>query len=272
MIWEVIVLLLMMCIYSGVRKSRRIKIVLFTEVAIILLASSKIVCRMTQNIFGMIQFPWRWYILLVPVSVIGFVELIDIIGKKSAVCFLAFSVVLAILTESMTLTRTVFVNCFSQDNISNYSGGLLENAVELLDTLYIPISYFTEETDEDICQVRDDTGNELEYTRNDNAFVVTSIHTGETDFSITFPLFMYIGYSAENLLTGDSYAVTESRNGLVQVNIQNYNGGDIRLYYKGTIGQKVSLAVSGICACVLLGYFALCSIASVKRNRMRNIK
>jgi hypothetical protein len=78
-----------------------------------------------------------------------------------------------------------------------------------------------------------------------------------TDFSIIFPLFMYKGYVAENLFTGETYEVIESDTGLVQVNIENYSGGDIRVYYKGTLAQKVSLGISKIVVCALLIYLCV---------------
>jgi hypothetical protein len=260
MIWLVIITVIFGICSSSVRKSRLIRSIVIFEIIIFLLSSEKTICRVTEKVLGMIQFPWRWYILLVPISVIGFIEIIDLMQGNAKRVLQLISVSAALLTAVLEIAEFDFVP-FNETR--GYLALFETDAFNgEMDLLYIPnVAFSTGAFYQDFFNndepVVNDITCDLTYTRADNDFVIQEISTGQTNFSITFPLFMYKGYSAENLLTEEGYEVTESDIGLVQVNIENYNGGDIRVYYKGTLAQKVSLYISQIAVCALLIYLCV---------------
>jgi hypothetical protein len=260
MIWIVIITVIFWICSPAVRKSKLIRNVVVFEIMILLLSSAKVLCSITEPVLGMIQFPWRWYILLVPISVIGFIEIIDLMQGKAKRALWLIAVAAALLTAALDIAEFDFVpfnetrGYLALFEIDSFDG--------VMDLLYAPNAAFVSgassmdfyENDEPVVN---GTVYDLAYTRDENDFVIQEMRTEMTDFSIIFPMFMYKGYVAENLLTGETYAVIESDNGLVQANIENYSGGDIRVYYKGTRAQKVSLLISQISASVLFIYLCI---------------
>lgn len=259
MIWLVIAIAIYMIMRKNIRKNKLVKSVLITEIIILLLSGSRLVCSMTQNLFRIMQFPWRWYILLVPISVIGFVEIIDIEGEIAKRKLVILMVALTLLTVMLTMTRAMRYN----DLKTNYSE---ENSVSM-DSLYVPSAFDSKYLLDHGTQVISDVDEEIIYARDENEFFVQSIDTDKKDFTMTFPLFMYEGYAAENLLTEQKYVVRESEDGLVQAQIADYQGGDIKLYYKGTVIQRVSRIWSVICAVLLLVYGGVSIVSYIHISR-----
>jgi hypothetical protein len=260
MIWGVIIMVIFGICSSTVRKSRLIRNIIILEIIILLLSSEKTICRITEKVFGMIQFPWRWYILLVPISVIGFIEIIDLMHGKVKIALRMIAVAVALLIAVLDVAQFDFVPFYeTRVYLALFADDSFNGAMDLL---YVPNAAFESgaysmdfyENDEPVIK---DAVYDLAYTRNENDFVIQEMNMESTDFSIIFPLFMYKGYVAENLFTGETYEVIESDTGLVQVNIENYSGGDIRVYYKGTLAQKVSLGISKIVVCALLIYLCV---------------
>lgn len=75
--------------------------------------------------------------------------------------------------------------------------------------------------------------------------------------SLELPLLYYKGYAAA--LNDKSLPVTQSNRGLVQIPVDD--SGNVKVYYKGTIIQKVSYYIS------IVGIFALCIYIFLQRRR-----
>lgn len=83
-----------------------------------------------------------------------------------------------------------------------------------------------------------------------------SINTQSTD-SLELPLFYYKGYTA--LLNDKELPITQSAHGLIQIPVNET--GDVKVYYEGTIIQKVSFGIS------ILAIFALCIYILIQRRK-----
>ncbi|WP_156032770.1 hypothetical protein [Prevotella sp. 10(H)] len=83
-----------------------------------------------------------------------------------------------------------------------------------------------------------------------------NVNTQDAD-SLELPLFYYKGYTAE--IDNETLPVRQSKNGLVQIPVDKSE--DVKVYYKGTIIQKVSYCIS------ILAIFALCIYIIIQRKR-----
>ena len=243
MIWFPLIIAGYMLCYKQYRNNKVIKWCFGSCVVFVILASSKVVCSVLQNVIGMIQFPWRWYILLTPVSVIAFVELADK-GKKFTRYLLFIATILLTVSSVVTIMTRTILKSYPSEEAYKYLDYFEEND-GALDSLYFPRTYSAE-----YCEMKKqeiDCNKDIQYAivRSRDGFIVT-LNTDQTDMELEFPLTMYRGYYADNLDSGDVYRVEESEHGLVNVIVNNYQGGDIRVYYRGTVLQRISKYVSGI--------------------------
>lgn len=73
---------------------------------------------------------------------------------------------------------------------------------------------------------------------------------GKATFEV--PVYMYRGYAVENEETGASYTPKLSENGLVEFTLDQATSGTVKIYYKGTVIQHVSVWISFITVAMLV--------------------
>lgn len=89
--------------------------------------------------------------------------------------------------------------------------------------------------------------------------------SGETTFEV--PVYMYRGYDVVNEETGGSYEPVISENGLVEFTVDDSDSGTVKIFYKGTVLQKVSTWISAL---TIVGLAAVWWYS--RRNIERSIK
>ena len=79
---------------------------------------------------------------------------------------------------------------------------------------------------------------------------------------------MYRGYAVENEETGASYAPKLSENGLEEFTVDQATSGTVKIYYKGTVIQHVSVWISFVTVVmlVILGIWQKISEKTEKRK------
>ena len=73
---------------------------------------------------------------------------------------------------------------------------------------------------------------------------------GKATFEV--PVYMYRGYAVENEETGVSYTPKLSENGLVEFTVDQETSGTVKIYYKGTVIQHVSVWISFVTVAMLV--------------------
>lgn len=250
MIWIVAVHLGYYIKTKEVRNNRYIKFFVASEMLILLLASSAIAAELMKNVFGIIQFPWRWYILLVPISVMCSIEIIQLVGNKSKKVIILLTVCITTVTTIVTMTSSMRYNYLEKNFGAEH--------VEEMDSLYVPAAFNGDYTD--IVVYGND--NQVNYTRSYQSLVLNEIETDANSFILHLPLFYYKGYIAENKQNGTQYKTYEDEKGLVSIKIDQFDGGEIVVTYKGTHLQEISKKISFAALCVL----ALCIGMNVRRK------
>lgn len=96
----------------------------------------------------------------------------------------------------------------------------------------------------------------IESHSRDKQILNIRINAQSTD-SLELPLFYYKGYTA--LLNDKELPITQSTHGLIQIPVNET--GDVKVYYEGTIIQKVSFGIS------ILAIFALCIYILIQRRK-----
>lgn len=106
------------------------------------------------------------------------------------------------------------------------------------DALYLPegVSYslYADRGEQIICNRNVD----LQWQRNESEIEIEVLQNANADSVLELPLYMYKGYTAEKE-SGENLLVKKSENGLVSVEIDDYEG-TIRVWYRGTLVQKIS--------------------------------
>ncbi len=96
----------------------------------------------------------------------------------------------------------------------------------------------------------------IESHSRDKQILNIRINAQSTD-SLELPLFYYKGYTA--LLNDQELPITQSAHGLIQIPVNET--GNMKVYYEGTIIQKVSFGIS------ILAIFALCIYILIQRRK-----
>lgn len=119
------------------------------------------------------------------------------------------------------------------------------------DVLYLPEGvpfYVYTERGEVVSANREDIS--YQWKREDDRIEVHIEENPSVDGVLELPLYMYKGYVAESG-NGEFLSVKKSENGLVSVEIEDYTG-DVCIWYRGTMVQKISDVITFLSILVLL--------------------
>ncbi len=193
-----------------------------------------------QHVFYIIQFPWR--LSLIPAILLPFLScnVIDKFKSSNKMIIIMIACVGVLSIQSITIFRnTVYVE---KNNYHDYDIMFGEYLPLTTDMMYVKNRELIIPSNSKI---------EYDYEKKDNTLYI-NFKNNESDSYLELPYIYYKGYSA--YLDDNKLEVYEGVNGLVNVNIdKKYSNGKIKVFYEGTILQKVtkwiSLLTLFICIC-----------------------
>lgn len=208
------------------------------------------------NKLTFIQFPWRFYEFSTYFfSVAGGYYLLLLLrtnaAKVSAITAITVYTLILFVTDSENFkVNTAAIGMSEHTGMANnYNMGGLEYFPAKVPSLdYIVVRGDSVKTLDENTRIADfkrdkgETTLELKITHPDK---------------IELPLFYYKGYEAE--LNNKAVSLEESDNGLIQIPVNQ--SGHVKVYYKGTIVQKVSWYIT------IVSIFVLCIYIYVKRRK-----
>lgn len=201
-----------------------------------------------QKILSPIQFPWRLYFIVVLLLSIGgglLLSKIKIDYNKVIIKFFIISLIPVVSISILNFTEQnikevgTYEISFAEYLPAFANKEYILNRGEVITSTY-PLQHSF---------VRN--GLELEILFNNNT----------KDNSLELPLLYYKGYRAT--INEKELKVYESDNGLVKVDINNVNGGVIKVNYSGTSIQLISKIISLL---VFVGFIILIRKSEVKKN------
>lgn len=227
-----------------------------------LFSTSLIPWERLQGMLGFIQFPWRVYVVAGPLLAVGggiYASILatEISSGDSEVTVPGERLVL-IMTAGIMLCTGVCVLQRNDQPYYSYSNDYFAYApytAEIIGGEWLPVAAGDREAliaGADTAVL--DNGTELMVDRYKNEIRLRSV-PGTAEYA-DVPFVYYKGYAADDLDSGAGLAVSAGGvNGCVRV----YTGGaqNIRVYYKGTLIQHISDAVSVICIIALTAYFIM---------------
>jgi hypothetical protein len=95
----------------------------------------------------------------------------------------------------------------------------------------------------------------------ENGYSVLTFSETEEDTLFEVPVYMYRGYAVVDEESGEHYEPYVSENGLVEFLIPQGHEGSVKIYYEGTMLQRLSSALS------LVTMLVLCAALLVKRGK-----
>lgn len=217
--------------------SRFVKICFILSIILLLCSTNLFPWNLFQGVLSPIQFPWRLYFIIVLLLSIGggllFNEIkLDFykIFNKIFLIFLIPVLVVGILN-------------FCEPNIKEVG------AYEISFGEYMPI-----EANKDYILNRGDVITStipLEHTfKRDGLKLEIDFSNNEGFNSLELPLIYYKGYQA--IINGEVTNTYKTSNGLVGIDIDNIESGEIYIYYRGTTLQMGSRLISFVTLMILL--------------------
>lgn len=184
-----------------------------------------------QNIFYVIQFPWR--LNMIPGMLLPFIGSSVIDKFKSSNRLLIILIVMVGILSIQSITVFKNTTYIEKNDYNDY---------EIMFGEYLPLSI-----DESYIMNRElviSSNKELEYdyeTKNNILYI--NFMNNDRDTYLELPYIYYKGYSA--YIGNNKLNTYEGVNGLVNVIIdKEYSSGEIQVFYEGTIIQKITKYIS----------------------------
>lgn len=209
--------------------SKFIHFCFITAIAFIICSTNIFPWNLFQNILSPIQFPWRFYFVVVLLLSIGGGLLISKIKLDTNKTVIKFFVICLIPVVSIGILN------FTEQNIKEVG------VYEISFAEYMPINGNKEYILERGNVITTTYPVEYSFVRNGLELEI-SFSNNNSDNSLELPLLYYKGYTAT--IDGEELKVYESDNGLVVVDINNINNGVIKVNYGGTKVQLIAKIVS----------------------------
>ncbi|MDR1504706.1 MAG: hypothetical protein LBT43_19835 [Prevotella sp.] len=210
------------------------------------------------NKLGIIQIPWRLYEFASYFFAVAGGYYLALLLKSNPRRLIAGGLVVICTLFVLMNDAKLYHDTRITEDIKREA--LPENRYHLIGLEYLPvkvpsIEYLIERGD----SVKSDHSN-ISNLERDKAVITFHTETNRTD-NLELPLIYYKGYTAK--LNGENISVSESDNGLVQIPVNK--SGDIKVYYGGTIIQKLSWIIT------LLSILSLCVyiFLSKKKEKIR---
>ena len=190
-----------------------------------------------------IQFPWRFYgIASLSFTIVSAIITYYYFKNKNIKEIKLFIIPILVIA---TIPTIIIVNYYQSKMLYNFDGFEIGNGE------YLPVGTDTVKLAERGNVVTSNNDQlEFEMTRNgNNVFVNYSNNTNDNTY-IEVPLLNYYGYTAVDQ-NNNTLKIINGDNNIIRINLKNEKGS-IKVYYKGTFIQKISLILSIISS---IGFF-----------------
>lgn len=214
-------------VYLKIKTRKQIKNQFITLIFIIglvswIVSSNLFPWKYFENIFSLIQFPWRLYFVATLLLVISGSILISKRFESKESRIKVFRNIFAISMISLGFTSFVIFRRETVDTKDNYYISMAE---------YLPAQMEREYPYERGVVVTSNNDIEFKYTK-ENLNMEIVFKNEYEDTKLELPLIYYKGYGAR--IDDKALKITESVNGLVEVNINDIKDGTIYVSYIGT--------------------------------------
>lgn len=212
------------------------------------------------NKLGIIQIPWRLYEFASYFFAVAGGYYLALLLKSNPRRLIAGGLVVICTLFVLMNDAKLYHDTRITEDIKREA--LPENRYHLIGLEYLPvkipsIEYLIERGD----SVKSDHSN-ISNLERDKAVITFHTETNRTD-NLELPLIYYKGYMAK--LNGENISVSESENGLVQIPVNK--SGDIKVYYGGTIIQKLSWIITLLSILSLCVYIFLSKKKEERKNK-----
>ncbi|MBO5068969.1 MAG: hypothetical protein J6C37_01190 [Roseburia sp.] len=225
---------------KGELKDKKADVLLGWSLFYLVISTVPFIQPLLEPLVGFIKIPWRnltFYILFLALgAAILFAKLRERQMEKiyrAGMLTATFGTLVAFLGLVMI---TLHNGMFPFETLSTTSIGL----GEYLPSAVSHYDYSLERGDEVRC-----SDDEVVFTfERGNGYSELSYEGVDGEVTFEVPVYMYLGYDAVNEETGVSYEPAISENGLVEFTVRDSWSGTVKIYYKGTLLQKVSVWIS----------------------------
>lgn len=225
---------------KGLQKNKFVDLCIILGLFYLVLSVVPFIQPFVEPIVGFMKLPWRnltFYILFIALATAGILTQLWNLGKKQLV---RVGILLATFGTVLAFAGLVMITwhngMFPYEKLSTASVGL----GEYLPSAVPDYDYSLHRGDKVEC-----SDENAEYTLSrENGYTRLTVANLEQDTVFEVPVYMYRGYTAENEQSGMSYTTYVSDNGLVEFELPRGTTGTIKVYYKGTLIQKLSDMIS----------------------------
>lgn len=257
-----VILLIVTGIVVKPRFNKKQMVVAVSSIVCLLLLAVKPAMNIAKEFMAFTQFPWR----ILPLITLG-LSFCGIWTIENAGCdsktqtrvqwtILIGTLLIASMVVGPRYAYQVYVQWddyayVRENNPEIYHKYQIRYDKNAADALYLPegVSFYVyTERGEVVTANREDI--RYQWTREDDRIEVHIEENPSVDGILEMPLYMYKGYVAERG-NGEFLSVKKSENGLVSVEIEDYIG-DVCIWYRGTMVQKISDVITFISILVFL--------------------
>ena len=255
--------LLFFVLYVRVRKrewmkEQRVDRLLGISIFYLLLSMVPWIWYVLEKVVGFIQFPWRNLVLYTVFLSLCAAAVLTRLREHGEEKLYRTGTLSGIFGAAVVIAGLAMLwvhnGTFSFEQMGTNTIGLGE---------YLPAAagsydYSLKRGEEVICS---DDGVTFEFRRRDGySELVYSDAEDEVTFEV--PVYMYLGYDVVDEETGISYTPVTSENGLVEFTVAGATLGTVKIYYKGTALQKISLWISfvTVAALAIWGVYQKCKM------------
>lgn len=257
-----VILLIVTGIVVKPRFNKKQIVVAVSSIVCLLLLAVKPAMNIAKEFMAFTQFPWR----ILPLITLG-LSFCGIWTIENAGCdsktqtrvqwtILIGTLLIASMVVGPRYAYQVYVQWddyayVRENNPEIYHKYQIRYDKNAADALYLPegVSFYVyTERGEVVTANREDI--RYQWTREDDRIEVHIEENPSVDGVLEMPLYMYKGYVAERG-NGEFLSVKKSENGLVSVEIEDYIG-DVCIWYRGTMVQKISDVITFISILVFL--------------------
>lgn len=229
---------------------RRFKNICIISGLVLLLASTSLFpWKLFSNIFGMLQFPWRFYILITILLLLGFAILMkeeNLSYKKRTSMILILSI-FAMFTFTVSTYYTSRAGQYHDVKRHHITWGE-----------YVPIDVDIDKYEERGEVITSNNEVDVEFEKKGTNITVQYENNKEEGTYLELPLLYYNGYVAV-FNDGKELELDKGANGVIRVYLSEEKG-NFMVYYGITLVRKISFIVSIIS---LLIFFITC----IKKNK-----
>lgn len=257
-------------LYFIMRKKAKLNmaLIMLTASTVLLLVTSNLFpWDFFQDIFSILQFPWRLLIFVVFFMALGSVFLVKKLERKNKIIISSIFIILTLFSFVVTVGgRYKGLVYFLTDNSSNVDtyreynnnigmGEYLPSGTDKDEILNSPQTVSVNNSDMITSLSRSHGKVEVEFSNNNAA-----------DSYIDLPLIMYKGYSAVTP-NGEQLPLTYGENNRIRVIIDDMQQGSFIVQYTGTTTQHISDIISIVSIIIFAGFII---IKIIKHKKCKN--